>query len=250
MADEQTASQPTPAAHPDFAKPPAQPGEQRVAPAAAKEAPAATAQTVPFTLDQVQRFVSLERELNEIKAAKQAELDAKEQERILALAKAGDSEKALEETRKIGQQREADALKKYKDLEAIVFDEKTDATLSSALNGCVFAGQDDAARSSAAKMLKTILRGDIEAVRDSATGSVVVRDKASGRPAADVLRERLSDPTLAFFFAPTTRGGSGGDGTRTPATKDAPQSGSLEAIAAQYKTAQGQYSAIGLGPRV
>jgi hypothetical protein len=245
MADETTVNQaaPAPAPHVDFTKPPAAPGEQRTAPA-----PPAAAPTVQLTMEQAQHYMGLERRLAEIEQAKQAEIEQAKQAELLAMAKAGDSERALEETRKIGLQKEADAVKRYKELEAQVFEEKTDAVLSSALNGQVFAGQDDAARAAAAKMLKTILRGDIEAARDAATGSVVVRDKASGRPAADVLRERLSDPSLAFFFAPNSRGGTGGDGTRMPAAKDATKPGSLEAFAAQYKAAQGPYASMGLRP--
>lgn len=241
--------------HPDFAKPPVGAnGAPAPAPAAQPNqtaAPAPSAPAAPVTaslpIEQLQHYLGLERQLADYQAQKQAEIDAKEQERILALAKAGESEQALEEQKKIWQSKQLDAEKKYKDLESQVCNEKADAELSQALSGQVFAGSDDASRSAAAKMLKTILRNDIEAVRDAA-GSIVVRDKASGRPAADVIRERLSDPTLAFFFAPNSRGGSGSDGTRPPANPQQSQPGSLEAIAAEFKAKQGQYGGMGLHP--
>lgn len=245
MADETptTPSAPALPAHPDFAKPPAAQGEQREAPAPAPAAPT----SVQLTMEQVQHYMGLERRLQQIEADKQAEIEAKQREANLALAKSGEAEQALENEKKSWQAKQLESERRYKALEAQVFDERADAVLSGALNGQVFAGQDDAARASAARMLKTILRGEIEAVRDAA-GQIVVRDKASGRPAADVLSERLSDPTLAFFFAPKSRGGSGGDGTRTPANQQQPSPGSLDANVAEFKARQGQYRTMGLGP--
>ena len=231
-----------PAPHPDFTKPPAAQGENRAAPA-----PAPAAQTVPFTMDQVQRFIAIERELNEIKAAKQTEVEQAKQAELLAMAKAGDSEKALEEQRKIGQQKEADALKRYAALEQKVFDKVRESVVNDVLSGHTIAGETPEVKQARAKILRSILLEQIE-VSHGTDGDPVARDKASGRPAVEVLRDRLSDPTLAIFFAPNSRGGSGSDGTRPPANQDQSAPGSLEAIAAQFKAKQGQYAPMGLGP--
>ena len=96
-------------------------------------------------------------------------------------------------------------------------------------------------------MVRRLIQDEFETVRD-ASGVLVVRDRASGRPAAEAIRERLDSPQYAIFFAPSSRGGSGSDGTRPPASPHSLQPGSLESIASQWRDRQTQYKAIGLHP--
>lgn len=245
MADETTQGQaaPTPTPHPDFTKPPAAQGETRTQAAPAPAPPP----SVSLTMEQVQHYMGLERQLADIQAAKQAEVEAAKQAELLAMAKAGDSEKALDEQKRIWQAKEAEALKKYKDLDNQILSEKHEAVVNGALNGVVFVGDTDEQRAAAANLFKLSVTPALETVR-LADGSIVTRDKASGRPAAEVLRERLSDPSLAFLFPPKSRGGSGGDGTRPPANPQQPAPGSLEANVAAFKAKQGQYPSFGLHP--
>ena len=65
----------------------------------------------------------------------------------------------------------------------------------------------------------------------------------------EVLRERLSTPQFAIFFAPSSRGGSGSDGSRPPANPLPSQPGSLEAIVSDWRNRQTQYQAFGLRPK-
>ena len=254
MAQPATAQylQSPPSVHPDFLKPPATAAQatQQPQPSATPAPPTSaepTPHTVPITLQELQRYASLEAQLAQVQRDRQAEVDMKEGERIKALAEAGQIKEALKAQESLWQQRENDAKQKLANLERQWSDEKAEVVLVSALNGRNFAGATDAERQAAAGMLKTILRGEIEAVRN-VDGSVMVKDKASGRPAADVLNERISAPALAFFFAPQSRGGSGSDGTRPPAHQETPMAGSLDAIAAQYKANQGQHPSMGLSP--
>ena len=239
MSNETPANdQPVQPPHPDFLKPPAATSPQPAAPP--------PIQTVPIPVADLQRYAALEAQIAQIQRDRQTEVDMKEGERIKALAEAGQVKEALKAQEALWQSKENDAKQQLANLERQWSDEKAEVVLVTALNGRNFAGASDAERAAAAGMLKTILRGEIEAVRNP-DGSVVVKDKASGRPAAEVLNERLSAPALAFFFAPTSRGGSGSDGTRPPAPTDQPAPGSLDAIAADFKARQGRYPAIGLG---
>ena len=97
-------------------------------------------------------------------------------------------------------------------------------------------------------MVRRLLQDDFETTRD-ASGALVVREKVSGRPAAEVLRERLDSPQFAIFFAPSSRGGSGTDGTRPPASLQPTQPGSLDAIVADWRNRQTQYQSFGLRPK-
>jgi len=245
MADDTTA--PAPAPHVDFTKPPAAPGENRTAPA---PTPAAVPTMVTLTVDEYQRFRSTEQQFNEFKQQQQAALEAKEQERIRALADKGQTEEALKAHRQLFEAKQLEAESRYAALEQRVFDRERSSVIGEVLAGRTIAGETPEVREGRAKILRMLLQEQVEVSRD-ASGEIVVRDRASGRPAADVLRERLSDDqSLAIFFAPNTRGGSGTDGTRAPAAKDNGQHapGSLEAIAARFKAQQGKYPPMGLGP--
>ena len=61
----------------------------------------------------------------------------------------------------------------------------------------------------------------METVRDP-QGTPLTRSRSDLRPAADYLKARLESPELAFFFAASSRGGSGSDGTRPPAPPQPP----------------------------
>lgn len=250
MADETTTTTqapPTPTApHVDFTKPPAAPGENRTPPA---PAPAATAAPtmVTLTVDEYQRFRGLERQLSDFQVQQQKALDDARNAELKAMADKGEIEKALAEQKKDWEAKHAEALGKHRALESQILTEKFDATINDALAGVEWTGDTPEQRANASRMFRLTIKPDFESIR-LADGTIVVRDKASGRPAAEVLRERLSDPSLSFLLAPKSRGGSGSDGARPPANQQQPQPGSLEAIAAQFKANQGRYAPMGLGP--
>jgi hypothetical protein len=56
-----------------------------------------------------------------------------------------------------------------------------------------------------------VLRSQVDAAIDPTTGQVIVRD-LSGRPAMDALREMITSPRFAHYRAPSTQGGTAGQG--------------------------------------
>ena len=227
MSEQTAAAETAPAPNAAFQQPPAGPGENREKPAAP-----APPSTVPLTVDEYNRLRGLETQLAQLQRDQQAALDAKEAERIQALADAGKVKEALEAKEKQWSEKESKAINEYKALETQVFGEKINTALHEATSGLSFANDH------AGQMCRQLLRDQLEARRE-ADGSIKVYEKGGHRPAAEMLRERLSDPSLAFFFAPTTRGGSGSDGARHPAPpQQPPQPGSLDAIAEAWRAGQ------------
>lgn len=243
MADDTTPAAPVLPPHPDFAKPPA--ATSTPAPAA-PVAPAAPTM-VPLTVEEYQRFRGIEQQFGDFQRQQAAALELKETERIRALADKGQTEEAFKAHRQLYEAKQVEAEAKYAALETKVFEKERNAVINEVLAGEKIAGETPELRAARTGILKLQLQGLVEVSRDS-SGEIVVKDKASGRPAADVLRERLSDPALAIFFEPNSRGGSGGDGTRTPANPEKPAPGSLQDVAAQWKASRGQYQPMGLNP--
>lgn len=148
--------------------------------------------------------------------AKLAELDRQAElataERQRQEAEKGGYEKAVTEIRttfdrKLEAERQARVAMEEKWL-----GEKRQAAINEALAGRQFTG-DPAITS---RMLRQLLESEVEAVLGP-NGEPQIRDRVTLRPAADYLKERLESPALGIFFAAQTRGGSGTDGTRTPA---------------------------------
>jgi hypothetical protein len=197
--------------------------------------------------DEYQRLRLLEKQLDEFQKLQQATLDAKEAERLRALAEKGQIEEALAQQRSAWEQKHAEALSRHTQLEQQVYSERKNAVISEAFSGLAFVGDTPEQRAGTAAMVRRLLQDDFETTRD-ACASLVVRDKVSGRPAPEVLRERLSTPQFAIFFARSSRGGSGSDGSRPPANPLPSQPGSLEAIVSNWRNRQTQYQAFGLRP--
>lgn len=205
--------------------------------------------TIPLTVEEYQRLRGLEGQLAEYQRTQQAAMEAAEAARLKALADKGQVEEALEQQRKTWEQKHAEATTRYSQLEQQVFGERKEAVLSEAMNGRQWYGETPEQRAATAGMARRLLQDEFETVRD-ASGALVVREKASGRPAAEVIRERLDSPSFAVFLAPTTRGGSGVDASRPPAPQQSQsQPGSLEAIAAQFQAARGENPGMGLAPK-
>jgi len=227
-----------PAVDPSFQRPPVgAPGGPPIPP------------TIPLTVDEYQRLRGLESQFAEFQRQQAAALEAEQARQNELLAQKGQIEEAFTSERNSWQAKLQKQQDEFQRLRESYHGEKLGAVLSEATAGCVFAGPDDASRAEAARMLRDILRNELD-VAQGPDGSVVVVDKASRRPAAEVLPQRLSDPKLAFFFASRNQGGgSGTDGTRPPANPQQPQPGSLDAIAASFRERQGQYPAFGLAPK-
>ncbi len=175
-------------------------------PGAGGEAPGSS--TIPLTVEEYQRLRSLEKQLEEFQKLQQSALEAKEAERLRVLAEKGQIEEALAQQRKTWEQKHAEAVSRYTQLEQQVHAERKNAAIAEAFHGRTFVGETPDQRAATAAMVRRLLQDDFETTRD-ASGALVVREKVSGRPAAEVLRERLDSPQFAIFFAPSSRGGSG-----------------------------------------
>ena len=200
-----------------------------------------------LTAEEQQRLRTLESQLKEYQRLQEATLEQKETERLRALAEKGQIEEALSQQRQAWEQKHAEALSKYSSLERQVYEERKTAAIAEAFHGRIFVGDTAEQKTAAAVMVRRLLQDEFETVRDS-SGGLLVRDKVSGRPASEAIRERLDSPQFAIFFAPSSRGGSGSDGTRPPASAHSAQPGSLESIASQFKNRQNQYQSFGLHP--
>lgn len=210
---------------------------------------ATSSDVVSLTAEEYRRLRSLESQLKEQQRLREEAIEAKESERLRALAEKGNVEEALTQQRASWERKHAEAQARYASLERQVFEERKTAAIAEAFHGRSFVGETAEQRADAAAMVRQLLRDEFETVRD-ASGSLSVRDKATGRPAAEVIVERLDSPRYAIFFAPSARGGAGTDGARPFAAPAPAKPGSLEAIAHQWKDRQNQYRSFGLHPTV
>lgn len=212
-----------------------------------KAAPAQAGE--PAHGEESQRLRAMEAQLRDLQRQQEAALDQKEQERLRALAEKGQIEEALEQQRRSWERKHAEAVSRFTLLEQQVFGERKSAAIAEAIQGRSFVGDSPEQRTAAAAMVRKLLQDEFETVRE-ASGALVVRERASGRPASEALRERLESPQFAIFFAATSRGGAGSDASRPYVATRGAQPGSLEAIVDQWKDRQNQYQSFGLHPLV
>ena len=213
----------------------------------AKPADSAASATIPLSVEEYQRLRSLESQVEELRMAKAAELEAKEADRIKALADRGRIEEALSQQRQAFESKLNDSTSRFAELERQIFAERKGAVIAQAFAGRMFVGESPERQAEAAMQLRSLLESRFETARD-ASGALVVRDKASGRPAGEVIRETLDSPSFAHFFAPSSRGGAGFDATRSMPNLTLPKPGSLDFIASEFKARQTKYGAIGMHP--
>ncbi|MDG3005509.1 hypothetical protein [Paludisphaera mucosa] len=199
------------------------------------------------TVEERNRLRAMEAQLKDYQRLQEAALDMKEKERLRALAEKGQIEEALDQQRRAWEQKHAEAVSRYTLLEQQVFGERKAAAIAEAIQGRAFVGETAEQRSAAAAMVRRLLQDEFETIRE-ASGALTVRERSSCRPAAEALRERLDSPQFAIFFAPTSRGGAGGDASRPYVAPRGAQPGSLEAIVNQWRDRQSQYQSFGLHP--
>lgn len=172
---------------------------------------------VELSAEEYRRLLDNQARLNEIEAERQREIDAAKQREIDALAKRGEADTALAKAR----EQHAEELRKERErnsaLEAErLADRKADA-IKSGLLGVAFSNPAHGPR-----QVELLLANRLESVRDSA-GQITVRDKVTGKPAADAIAEWLASEEANHFLAATNGGGSGsrGGSATTPTPKGA-----------------------------
>lgn len=160
---------------------------------------------VPLTIEEYQRLRTVEAEFGQLRGSVQAERDRLDAERIKALADKGHVEQAMSEQEKRYQsQLQAEKEARLR-VESQYHGEKKSSVMTAALMGAPFVS------AVAASQVQSILDSQFE-TRADATGQIMVVDKMSGRPAADVIRERLASAEFAHFLKAQTQGGAGGGG--------------------------------------
>ena len=179
-------------------------------------APAPTpAPKIELTIEQWQRLNAAQDRLDAIEAENRVALEAKEAERLAALVAKGQADEALNQLRAAKDTAVKAATDRADGLEAQILGERKSGAIATHLLPASFVSE------AAANQVKTILDSRFEAVRDATTSTVTVREKGTGRPAADVIREFLASPDAAHFLRPSTQGGANATGgnrtTPTPA---------------------------------
>jgi hypothetical protein len=201
MPDTETATPtatptPPPTVHPAFSNPPAASG----------------ASLVQISADEFQRFRSVEAEFGKLQSKLNAELVAKEAERLQALADAGKSREALEEQRKSWESKLSDANAGFNKVRDQYHGKAKSEVIVSSLVGREFAGDKPEVQAKVAQKFLRDIDPLFETIED-ATGNLIVREKGTGRPAADAIKELINAPENQHYFAPKSRGGAGTDGT-------------------------------------
>lgn len=97
------------------------------------------------------------------------------------------------------------------DLQVKEVETEIESTITMGLLGQRFAGSNDASQAVTADVVTSFIRGRLEGARDAA-GKIHIREKGTGRPAAEVIKEVLTGFQYQQFFASDYNGGGGGGG--------------------------------------
>lgn len=144
-----------------------------------------------------------------------ADLEAAEQRRLAQIAeKEGIAAALKKQADDFRTKYEAEHSQRV-EIENAVLSERRSTVLA---QGIVSVGQP-LVSDEAASQLTLLLESRFVPARED--GKVVVRDKITGRPAADVLPDILKSPSYSHFFKATQQGGSGATGGDTPPTPEA-----------------------------
>ncbi|CAB4130693.1 hypothetical protein UFOVP124_24 [uncultured Caudovirales phage] len=208
-----------------FQPPPGyQPPPPPVAPPPAPAAPS----PVQVAPEELARLYNVQKQYEEFQrnqadAARQAEAA-----RLMAEAEKGKVQEAFQEF-----QRKATA--EAEQLRNTLQAGELGRVVAEAVAGITFASDE------ARKDAMLVLRSQVTASIDPTTGSVLVRD-LSGRPAIEALREMATSPRFAHYRAPSTTGGTAGQGYQArpmPPAGPAYQQNSHADIVNQVRAARG-----------
>lgn len=187
---------------------------------------ASSASPVTIPAAELARFRALEAEyqefqaktLPELRTAHEAAMQAKEAERLQVLAERdgavqilgserqswGDQQRALEA--RVNEATSAAAASRQRHLDHVKA-----VALADALAGCVWSGESPEVRAKVAARFRRDLEPSFEVIEEN--GQAIVKEKATGRPISEVIPAILAAPDSQIYFAPSSRGGSGTDGT-------------------------------------
>lgn len=197
--------------------------------------------TIPLTVDEYQRLRGVERQLLDFQNARNVELETKERERIDALAAKGQAEEALKLTRTAWEQKHTEAITRANEFQRMVLQQEVTRAIDQSLIGRTILGESNEEKLARIAILRDHVSNAFEAVPVEGQG-IVVRERATGRPAAQVLAEKWDSTLYGNFFVPkSTTGGAGSGGSRPPANPktDQPPDPSAAAMLDYIKRQQG-----------
>jgi hypothetical protein len=180
-------------------------------------------------------------ELRRVQEAERARANQAELDRARALAERGQIEDALNTTR-AGLQRDLElANQRAAALTQRVHERERRVALASAV-AAAEAAAGFAVRPEARPVLEQLWADHFEVVDDpTRTDAFLVRERATLRPIADVVAERLRQPASAMFLAATNPGGTARPGGVQPGTTPPPAAAVAEptnlgeALVAQFR---------------
>ncbi|MEO6810625.1 MAG: hypothetical protein ABI353_16030 [Isosphaeraceae bacterium] len=213
------------------------------APSPAVPAPPAPPALVSLPPEEVHRLYGVARQFEEFQAKQAEAVEAQKQQALIAQAQKGEIEQAFNSYK-------TDADQRVATLQTTLLNRERSLVVASALTGVAFASE------AAAADVRELLGLRVEAALGS-DGSPVIRDKATGRPASETIREWLASPSAAHYLKPATTGGNGPTGGHRPAPApagDGPEPANLgEAIVALFQQQQQAVkpglTPVGLGRR-
>ena len=218
-----------PPAPPQFQPPQFQPQQptqpQYVQPPVTPQAPPAPVSIAP---EELARLYTVQKQYEEAQRVQAEQARQVEAARLMAEAEKGKVQEAFQAF-----QRQAQT--ETESLRNTLKQGEVGRVVAEALTGIQFVSDE------ARKDAMLILRSQVDAAIDPATGQVVVRD-LSGRPAMEALREMATSPRFAHYRAPSTQGGTAGQGFQArPAIPNAVayQQGSHADIVNQVRAARG-----------
>jgi hypothetical protein len=176
--------------------------------------------------EEYQQLLADRSALTQLRNTQAAERDRAERARLDALAEAGQAKDALTQLEASWKKKHGDVVRQHDELQASILGEKLTSTLLGAFAGREFVGETADDKAAAQGDLARLLESQFEAVR-GADGRIQVRDKATGREAAAVLKESLDGRRYAHYFASKGQGanskpaggstaGQGGATVRSP----------------------------------
>jgi limonene-1,2-epoxide hydrolase len=177
--------------------------------------PTPTATRIEVTPDEYKRLLDDRNRLAEIEAQRQREVDDKENARLKALAEKGQAEEALAQLRTNKDAEVTRERDRANALEREILGDRKKVAISVGLDGVDWVSEK------AARDARLILEERFEATRDAA-GVVAIREKGTGKPAADVIKEWRASDDSAHYQKATTTGGAGAGATNRSAATTTP----------------------------
>lgn len=164
---------------------------------------------IHLSVEEYQQFTRASARLAEIEAENRRQAEAKEQERLRIMAEKGQAEQALNTLREAKEVEIRKAEERYATLEQKWLGEKKAVTIAGALDGV------KPLSAVAAQQMKQLIDLRLIASLD-ANGQPLVKDAATGRPAAEYIKEAIASGEFDHFLEPGSRGGAGAAGTHRP----------------------------------